>query len=102
MRRLLFSASLLIFVGCSSQKGEVAKPIDESVGTKTEIESIATDSDGAKATSNGPKKMKAGKAEISTDSDPSANEDRREMPRHNAPDQDQIDSIKQEKQKKKK
>ena len=110
MRRLLFSASLLLAFGCSSQKAELAKPQDElkqesNASKQSEAETpetFATDIDGPKATSSGPRKMTAGKAEKGSIADPSANDDRREMSPNDAPGQSEIDSIKQEIQKKKK
>lgn len=113
MRRLLFSTSVLaLLVGCSSQKSEVAKPIEQESKTMTTesneavgeapVESVAKDnaeSEGAVKTSNGPRKMTAGKAsggKVSTD------EEHIEMPKHGSPDQDQIDAIKKEKQQDKK
>ncbi len=110
MRRLLFSTSLLLVFGCTSQKSEVAKPKEEpiqkassnSAMSDEKLESIATDVDRPAAASSGPKKMSAGKAVKGTNSDPASNEDPREMPKHSGPDQDKIDSKKQEEQKKKK
>lgn len=107
MRRLLFSASLLIFVGCSSRKSEMAKPEAEP-RPSVELEDAPINEPTPEVkkaeqqtTSNVPQRKTAGKA-VKSESTTEMNDDHKEMPSHGSPDQEKIDSIKQAKQKDKK
>jgi uncharacterized protein YcfL len=105
MRKLLFSASILVFVGCSSQKPETNHSENAQVEeTKSENKpetKIEAHNGSVSETQEAEKVVPAD--EIKTETEVvSESSVKKEEPKHQSYDQSKIDSIKQAKQKGKK
>lgn len=102
MRRLLFSASLLLCIGCSSHKTDgAASESIESVAPPTETVQVE-ETEESNSEIRQAEKVAPTRPETKVEEEVTEPAVKKEAPKHQSYDQSKIDSIKQAKQKGKK